>query len=164
MYFRTYIPHQHSILLKGAAVHLAILVTLCLACQWSHLVQLLLKMYTKQSLEWVWVWFVLFCDTLSQKGHLLSCMTILVPNLQIIRSDIRPHIKCVVRLVTAHGHFNLPKGIVWVCMSPHTHFIPAPPPRAQMTHLMKHTSNYFIKCACKPENIHSSSALDGHKV
>ena len=120
-------------------------------------------MYTKQSLERVWVRFVLFCDTLSQKGHLVSCMTILVPKLQITRSDI-PHIKWVVRLVTAYGHFNLPWGIVWVCMSPHTHFIPPPPSRAQMTHLMKHISNYFIKCACELQNIHSSSALDGYKV
>ena len=95
----------------------------------------------------------------------MSCMTILVSNLQITRSDIRPHIKWVVRLVTAYGHFNLPWGIVWVCMSPHTHFIPPPPlPRAQMTHLMKHTSYYFIKCACELQNIHSSSALDGHKI
>ena len=112
---------------------------------------------------------MLFCDTLSQKGHLVSCMTILIPNLQITRSDIRPHIKWVVRLVTAYGHFDLPWGIVWVCMSPHTHFILPPPPppplpRAQMIHLMKHTSNYFFKCACELQNIHSSSALDGHKV
>ena len=99
----------------------------------------------------------------------MSCMTILVLNLQITRSDIRPHIKWVVRLVTAYGHFDLAWGIVWVCMSPHTHFIlpppPSPPfPRAQMTRLMKHTSNYFIKCACELQNIHNSSALDGHKV
>ena len=108
---------------------------------------------------------MLLCDTLSQKGHLVSCMTILVPNLQITRSDIRPHIKWVVRLVTAYGHFNIPWGIVWVCMSPNTHFIaPHPsPPRAQMTHLMKHTSNYFITRACVLQNIHSSSAHDGNK-
>ena len=31
VYFRTCIPHQHSILLKGAAVHLAILVLACRA-------------------------------------------------------------------------------------------------------------------------------------
>ena len=85
-----------------------------------------------------------------------------VPNLQITRSDIRPHIKWVVRLVTAYGHFNLPWGIVWVSMSPHTLY-PPPSPRAQMTHLMKHTSNYFIKCACVLTNIHSSSANDGDK-
>ena len=107
---------------------------------------------------------MLFCDTLFQKGHLVSCMTILVPNLQITRSDIRPHIKWVVCLVTAYGHFDLPWGIVWVCMSPHTHFTPPPSPRTQMTHLMKHILNYFIKCACELQNIHSSSALDGHKA
>ena len=69
--------------------------------------------------------------------------------------------KVVLRLVTAYGHFNLPWGIVWVCMSPHTLYPPSP--RAQMTHLMKHTSNYYIKCACVLTNIHSSSANDGDK-
>ena len=34
-------------------------------------------------------------------------------NLQITKSDIRPHIKWSVSLVTAHGHFNLPQGFVW---------------------------------------------------
>ena len=92
----------------------------------------------------------------------MSCMTILVLNLQITRSDIRPHIKWAVCVVTAYGNFNIPWGIVWVCMSPHTHFIPLRPP-AQMTHLMKHTSNYFIKCACVLQNLHSSSAYDGNK-
>ena len=88
-------------------------------------------------------------------------MMIHVPNLQITRSDIRPHIKWVVRLVTAYGHFNLIWGIVWVCMSPHTPYPPLSP--AQMTHLMKHTSNYVIKCACVLANIRSSSANDGDK-
>ena len=115
--------YQVSTLLKGAAVYLAILFTLCLASQWSHLVQLLLKMYTKQLLEWVWVWFVLFYDTSSQKGYSMPSMTILFLNLQIIRSDIRPDIKWAVSLVIAYSHFNLPQGIVWVCMSSHTHFI-----------------------------------------
>ena len=32
-----------------------------------------------------------------------------------------------------------------------------------MTHLMKYTSNYVIKCACVLANIHSSSANDGDK-
>ena len=54
-------------------------------------------------------------------------MMIHVPNLQITRSDIRPHIKWVVRLVTAYGHFNLPWGIVWVCISPHTLYPPLSP-------------------------------------
>ena len=35
-------------------------------------------------------------------------------NLQITRSDIRPHIKLAVSLVIACGHFNLPQGFVWV--------------------------------------------------
>ena len=95
-------------------------------------------------------------------------MAILVPNLQITRSDIRPHIKWVVCLVIVYSHFNLPWRIAWACMSPHTHFIALPPPtppppRAQVTHLMKHTSNYFFKCACVLQNIHSSSAHDGNK-
>ena len=95
---------------------------------------------------------MLFCDTLSQKEHLVSCMTILVSNLQITRSDIRPHIKWVVHLVTAYGHFNLPWWIVWVCMSPHTHFIHPPTP-----------DDTSIKCACVLQNLHSSSAHGGNK-
>ena len=39
------------------------------------------------------VWFVLFNNTWSQQGHSMSCMTILFPNLQITRSDIRPRTK-----------------------------------------------------------------------
>ena len=31
--------------------------------------------------------------------------------------------KWAVRRVTVDGHFNLPKGFVWVCMGKHTHFI-----------------------------------------
>ena len=54
------------------------------------------------------VWFVLFNDTWSQHGHSVSCMTIALLNLQIIRSDIRPHIKWVVSLVIADDHFNIP--------------------------------------------------------
>ena len=42
--------------------------------------------------------------------------------LQITRSDIGPHVKCAVNMVTADGH-NLPQGFVWVCMGSHTHFI-----------------------------------------
>ena len=37
-------------------------------------------------------------------------------NLQITRSDIRPHTKWAVSLVIAYGHFNLPQGFVRVCM------------------------------------------------
>ena len=35
-------------------------------------------------------------------------------NLQITSTDIKPHIKWVVSLVIAYGHFNLPQGFVWV--------------------------------------------------
>ena len=138
--------YQVSTLLKGAAVYLAILFTLCLASQWSHLVQLLLKMYTKQLLEWVWVWFVLFYDTSSQKGYSMPSMTILFLNLQIIRSDIRPDIKWAVSLVIAYGHFNLPQGIVWVCMSSHTHFIT--PIGTDDTPDETHVILFFSKCIC----------------
>ena len=51
----------------------------------------------------------------------LTCMAMLFLNLQITRSDIRPHIKWVVSLVIAHGHFFLSPGFVWVCMSKQTH-------------------------------------------
>ena len=35
---------------------------------------------------------------------------------QISRSDIRPHIKWAVSLVIAYGHFDFPQGFVWVRM------------------------------------------------
>ena len=69
------------------------------------------------------VWFVLFIDTWSQKGHSVSCMTILFLNLQFTTSDIRPHIKLAVSLVIAYGHFSLLQAFVWVCMGLHIHFI-----------------------------------------
>ena len=42
----------------------------------------------------------------------MSCMTILFLNVQITRSDIRPHMKWVINLVIAYGHFNLPQRFV----------------------------------------------------
>ena len=49
------------------------------------------------------VGFVLFKDTWFQYGHSVSCMTIFFfINLQISRSDIRPHIKWAARLVILH--------------------------------------------------------------
>ena len=50
-------------------------------------------------------------------------MTKLFLNLQISRSDIRPHIKWVVSLVIAYGHFNLSQGFVWIYMVQLTLFI-----------------------------------------
>ena len=45
------------------------------------------------------------------------CMTILFfLNLEITRSDIRPHIKWAVSLVITYGHFNLPQGFVWALL------------------------------------------------
>ena len=35
---------------------------------------------------------------------------------KITRSDVRPHIKWAVSLVSAYGRFNLPQGFVWVCL------------------------------------------------
>ena len=37
-------------------------------------------------------------------------------NLQITSPNIRPHIKWILSLVIAYGHFTLPQGFVWVCM------------------------------------------------
>ena len=50
-------------------------------------------------------------------------MAILFLNLQITRSDVKPHMKWVVSLVIAFGHFNLPQGFVWVCMGYQSHVI-----------------------------------------
>ena len=62
---------------------------------------------------------VLFNDSWSQYGHLVSYKTILFEflNLQIIISNIRPHTKWVVSLVIAYGHFNLPHGFVCVSVN-----------------------------------------------
>ena len=60
--------------------------------------------------------FVLFYDTWSQKGHSVSCMTILFQNLQITRSNIRTHIQWAVSLVIAYSPFSLPPGFVWACI------------------------------------------------
>ena len=57
---------------------------------------------------------MLFINTWSQYGHLVSCMTILFLCLQITKSDIRPQVKWAVNLVIADIHFNLPQGFVWV--------------------------------------------------
>ena len=54
---------------------------------------------------------VLFNDTWSRWGHSVSCMTTLSWNLQITRSDIRPHIKWAVSRVIAYGHFNFSSGV-----------------------------------------------------
>ena len=45
----------------------------------------------------------------------MLCMTIVFLNLQIIKTDISPHIKLAVSLVIAYGHFNLPRRFVCVC-------------------------------------------------
>ena len=74
----------------------------------------------------------------------MPSMTILFLNLQIVRSDIRPHIKWAVSLVIAYGHFNLPRGIVWVCMSSHTHFIT--PKGTDDTPDETHVILFFSKC------------------
>ena len=50
----------------------------------------------------------MFDDVWSQKGYLAPYMTSYFFNLQITRSDTRPHIKWAVSLLIADGHFNLP--------------------------------------------------------
>ena len=79
-----------------------------------------------------------------KKGYSVPSMTILFLNLQIIRSDIRPHIKWAVSLVIAYGDFNLPQGIVSVCMSSHTHFIT--PKGTDDTPDETHVILFFSKC------------------
>ena len=76
----------------------------------------------------------------------MPSMTILFLNLQIIRSDIRPDIKWAVSLLIAYGHFNLPQGIVWVCMSSHTHFIT--PNGTDDTPDETHVMLFFSKSIC----------------
>ena len=49
-------------------------------------------------------------------------MTILFLNLQIIGLDIRPHKVCG-QPDDAYGHFNLPRGFVWVCMGTHEYSV-----------------------------------------
>ena len=44
----------------------------------------------------------MFNDIWAQKGHSVSCMTILFIKLQISKSDIRPHIEWGVSLVILH--------------------------------------------------------------
>ena len=68
-----------------------------------------------------WIRFVLSNDNWSQKGHSVSCMTILVINFHVTRSDTRTHIKWAVSLVIAYGHFDIPHGFAWVCTGQHTH-------------------------------------------
>ena len=34
---------------------------------------------------------------------------------KITRSDVGPHVKWVISLVIAYGHFNLPYGFEWAC-------------------------------------------------
>ena len=63
-----------------------------------------------------WFWFGLFMTPGLSKDILCHVLTILFLNVQITGSDIRPHIKWVVSLVIAYGHFNLPQGFVWACM------------------------------------------------
>ena len=55
--------------------------------------------------------FVLFNDTWSQEGHSVACMTILFRDVQISRSDIRPHIKWAVSLVILHMVFYSSSGV-----------------------------------------------------
>ena len=69
----------------------------------------------------VWFELVSFNDTWSQKGHSVSCMTILFyKQVQISRSDIKPHIKWAVSLVILHMVTSIFLralcGYIWVNM------------------------------------------------
>ena len=65
-----------------------------------------------------WVGFGLCCLMTPglSKGIWCHVLSSLFLNLQVTRSDVRPHIKWAVNLVIAYGHFNLPQGFVWVWM------------------------------------------------
>ena len=54
---------------------------------------------------------MLFNDTWSQYGHLVSCISIFLLCLQIIRSDLRSHIKWDISLVIVNGHLIFLRGL-----------------------------------------------------
>ena len=59
---------------------------------------------------------VLFIDIWFYHGHSVSCLTISCQNLQITRSNIRPHKKWAISLVLAGGHLIFLMGLsecVW---------------------------------------------------
>ena len=60
------------------------------------------------------IYIYILYDTWSQQGHWVLCIATLFLELQITRSDSRPHIKWAVSLVIAYGHFNFPQVFVWV--------------------------------------------------
>ena len=72
----------------------------------------------------------------------MSCMTILFLNLQITKSDMRPHIKLAVSLVIAYGDFNLPQGFC-VGMYELTHSLYHPEGRTG--HFQKWLAWYVVK-------------------
>ena len=47
---------------------------------------------------------------------IVSCITIYVLKLQIVRSAIKQRIKWAVSLAIVNGYFNHPQGFLWVCM------------------------------------------------
>ena len=59
------------------------------------------------------------------------------PNLQVTRSDIRPHKRSVI-LVIAHGQCHLPQEFVWVCMD---NILTLSPPRDGRGHSMFRCGN-----------------------
>ena len=68
---------------------------------------------------------MLFNNAWSQKGHSASCTASYPLNLQITKSDIRPHIQWAVNLIIADNHFiiYLPQGFAWICMGQHNPFM-----------------------------------------
>ena len=74
--------------------------------------------WVRGDLYQLWVWFGLCC--LMTPGLCKGIRCHVWPHffikLQMSRADIRPHIKWVVSLVIAYGHFDFPQRFVWVCM------------------------------------------------
>ena len=87
-----------STLLKGADVYLIYQSWLRCVLLPSRAIYVhpLLKMYTKQLLELIWVWFVLLYDTSSQKGYSVPSMTIVFSKLanHQIRHQARHKVGC----------------------------------------------------------------------
>ena len=75
---------------------------------------------------------MLFNDTWSLEGHTVSCMTIFFLNLQITRSDIRPHVKWAVSLVITYGTF---KSSSQVCVGMYGLTYPLYRPRMRQDYL-----------------------------
>ena len=139
----------HSILLKGAALNLAILDMPFLPCQHSHLVQPLLKMYTEQSLKWV-RWSQLLYSVRSCEQHMLSRDV----QLHSVRNKKAFICQKKQKLRDTTYCFHLIKDPINVQLSCYLFFF--------KLHQLKHRWNIwwithitFLKCAWVLQNIHT---------